>query len=132
MAVRVEREHGRNEIPHDRALLVGLHDQEIEVIDDGAFGDDWHSERLDSSCAPRIAVPHRSRDLGRASRATAATRILLQRQRERLAHGSATAVFCIGHGSVVGISYEPSRFTTLVLSATFVISTCTSMLKICR
>ena len=118
MAVRVEREHGRHEIAHDRVLLVGLRHQEIEVI--GIVL--WKRRHRVHG---RIAVQSDDRS----------ERIFLQRQRERLAHG-------VGHGRLLhvgrrapisGTSYERrSRFTTLVLSATFVISTCTSILKTCR
>ncbi len=38
----VERENGEHEVAHDRLLVIGLHDQEVEVVVDRVRGNDGH------------------------------------------------------------------------------------------
>jgi hypothetical protein len=56
LTVHVEGKHGRDEVAHDLALLVGLHDQEVQVIANGALGNDSHVDVWIQSRNARIAV----------------------------------------------------------------------------
>jgi hypothetical protein len=38
----VERENGEHEVAHDRLLVIGLHDQEVDVVVDRGGGNDGH------------------------------------------------------------------------------------------